>query len=99
MITKTAAFQTSDNKTHAILADAQKHEVLLLLSGSTGQATGLSVENCVDLIMTHKDKLVDILTTTASSKVRARKVNGGTKKRKPAPELADMNRELQDGKQ
>lgn len=99
MITKTAAFQTSDNKTHATLADAQKHEVLLLLSGSTGQATGFSVENCVDLIMAHKEKLVDILTTTASSKVRARKVNGGTKKRKATPDPAAVNRELQDGKQ
>lgn len=68
MITKTAAFQTSDNKTHATLVDAQKHEVVLLLAGATGQA-GFSIENCADLIMTHKDKLVDILTTTSTAAV------------------------------
>lgn len=76
MITKTQAFQTSDNKTHASLEAAQKHEIVMLLGEHLGTNAG-------DKIIANKDKLLDILTTKSTSKPRARKVNGGTKKRTP----------------
>jgi hypothetical protein len=80
MITRTNAFQTSDDKTHATLEDAQKHE-LELISGHGGDS--------VAWLMQNKEKILDILTTTTTSKPRARKVNGGKKQRKfvadPAP--------------
>ena len=74
MITKTAAFQTSDNKTHATLEDAQLHALEMLLGGEGG-------DKCARTVIAYADQVVDILTTTATSKPRARKVNGGTKKR------------------
>lgn len=101
MITTAKAFVTSDQKTHATLEDAQKHELAILLRAQAGpQAaeSGFTLANLVDLVMGCREKVLDVLTTTASSKVRARKVNGGTKKRKTTPDSA-VNRELQDGKQ
>lgn len=96
MITKTAAFQTSDQKTHATLEEAQQHELEILLTPA-----GFDEETpkiCQQLVQV-ADKVVDILTTTATSKPRARKVNGGTKKRTPKVDPAAVNRALQDGKQ
>lgn len=96
MITKTASFSTTDNQIFASLEQAQQHEIELLL-GFTDETIPSTVAGISNAIMDRRDKLVDILTTTASSKPRARKVNGGSKKRKPDP--AAVNRELQDGKQ
>lgn len=90
MITRTNAFQTSDNKTHASLEEAQKHELELLWAQST------DTPDMPSWVLANQAKIIDILTTTATSKVRARKVNGATKKRKP--DVAAVNRELQDGK-
>lgn len=96
MITTAKAFVTSDQKTHATLPDAQQHELELLLTpAGFGEETPSICQHLVQM----SDKVVDILTTTSRSKVRARKVNGGTKKRKAAPDQTAVNRELQDGKQ
>lgn len=81
MITKALAFQTSDGQTHSGLGLAQQHEVEIL---ANSKWTGQELPNVKDLskwIVEHGDKLVDILTTKPTSKVRARKINGGTKKR------------------
>lgn len=92
MITNTKAFLTSDNKTHATLEDAQRHELDTLWDeNEKAQPT----QTVAVWLLANKDKIVDILTTTAASKPRARKVNGGTKKRKggqtqPAAVLADQ---------
>lgn len=45
-------------------------------------------------VLEHQEKILDILTTTPTSKVRARKINGGTKRRKktqPSPESGVMD--------
>lgn len=48
--------------------------------------TGISEPNTVArFIIENADKIIDILTTTATSKPKARKINGGTKVRKPKP--------------
>jgi hypothetical protein len=77
MIEFTKGYKTSDGKLVATIAEAQLHELTLLLSGTTHQ------ENVAKYILDNKDKFVDILTTTATSKPKARSVNGGRKNRKP----------------
>lgn len=91
MITTAKAFVTSDQKTHAALEDAQKHELAILLRLQSGpQESGFTLANLVDLVMGCREKVMDVLTTTASSKPRARKVNGGTKKRKATSDPATV---------
>lgn len=83
MITKTQAFQTSDNKTHASLEEAQKWEIAILGEATQLAAVGNNREEVAKWILANAPKLLDILTTKSTSKPRARKVNGGTKKRTP----------------
>lgn len=100
MITRTNAFQTSDEKTHATLEDAQRHELSLLFTKEDFGGAPV-VGSVAAAILEHAVKVRDILTTTATSKPRARKVNGGSKKRKVevAALQSAVNRELQDAKQ
>lgn len=86
MITRTASFATSDGQTFIELEGAQGHELSLLLQ-SCGDCTA-----AISLIVSQRDKVIDILSTTPTSKPRARKINGGTKKRKAAttPELPNV---------
>lgn len=79
MITKALAFQTSDGQTHASLAAAQSHEMQILLE-SLVMTESTPNEDVANWIISNCDKLIDILTTKPTSKVRARKINGGTKK-------------------
>lgn len=82
MIERKPAFVTSDGETFAELIDAQRHEIARLLN--IEPLSNIAPVDVLDAIVEHRDKLVDILTTTATSKTRARKVNGGRKTRKPA---------------
>ena len=84
MIEFTKAFKTSDEATHATLEAAQTHELSLLFRTESKQETGFNLENLCNLVMKHREKIVDILSTTASSRPKARRINGGTKKRKAA---------------
>ena len=86
MITRTASFATSDGQTFIELEGAQGHELDLLLK-TCGDCTA-----AISIIIAQRDKVIDILTTTPTSKPRARRVNGGTKKRKAAttPELPNV---------
>lgn len=77
MIQKTQAFKTSDGQTFEKIQEAQVHEIKLLLPD--GQS---SSEEIASMIVIHADKIVDVLTTTARSKVLARKINGGRKQRR-----------------
>ena len=85
MITRSTAFVTSDNETFATLEGAQGHELMLVL--------GCADDNpVIPILLKNADRIIDILTTTPTSKPRARKANGGTKKRKAAvtPELPNV---------
>lgn len=102
MITRTAAFQTSDEQTHVSLEAAQKHELGLLLKSCGDCIAHVSV------LVAHAETVIDILSTTPTSKTRARKANGGSKKRVKttvqaagitSPKAAAQNRLLQDGQQ
>lgn len=79
MIEKTTSFKTSDGTLHETIEAAQVNEVQAYLKSidiSEGE-----VERLAAGLIKNKDHVIDILTMKASSKPRARKVNGGTKKR------------------
>jgi hypothetical protein len=84
MIEFTKAFLTSDSKTHSTLEEAKRHELDILWSEKIRSDEGLQSKTVAEWLLENADKIVDILTTTASSKPRARKVNGGKKTRKAA---------------
>lgn len=84
MIERTNAFKVGD-QSFLTLVDAQKHELVTLLRGENNSNLGgdWSLDGIVSWLLDNKSKVVDILTITPTSKVRARKVHGGTKKRSP----------------
>ena len=75
------------------IEDAQRHELAEIFAGAgMGKADGgLAAET----VLKQQEKILDILTTTPTSKVKARKINGGTKRRKKASPEA-VNAALQD---
>lgn len=94
MITKEPSFVTSDRQRFDTLDAAIGHELGLIFPDGV-----MSTTPVVEVILKNRDKIVDLLTTTKTSKPRARKINGASKKRTPKPDAAAVNRELQDGKQ
>jgi hypothetical protein len=82
-------YTSSDGSIHDSLERAQHAELTILLkvplenpSPSGGGATfSMSV---ISEILKHREQIIDILTTKPNSLPKARKINGGTKKRKPA---------------
>jgi hypothetical protein len=85
MIEFTKAYRTSDGSTYGTIEDAQKHEINRLLDD--GERTEpLDFIPIVEWVVKNKDRLLDILTTKATSRPKARKINGGSKKRKEAAE-------------
>jgi hypothetical protein len=74
MIERTLAFKTTDASTFSELHEAQEHEISLLHA---------DLATVASMILEYSDKIVDILTTTPTSKPKARKIHGGTKTRKP----------------
>lgn len=72
MITKTPAFQTSDNKTFPSLDEAQRHEIALTLHLDPGAPPE---KQLLDAIMSAREKIADILTTKPNSRPKARKAN------------------------
>ncbi len=82
MITRTPSYKTDDGEVFASLEAAQIHELISLMDGDS---TKDQKHSEAVWIVSNRDKILDILTTTEKSKVRARAVNGGTKKRTPKP--------------
>lgn len=72
------------------LEDAQKADILRLTTEgvSVGEEWGPECKkDLVEWIMANAAPLVDILTTTPTSRAKARKANGGTKKAPKRPKL------------
>lgn len=82
MIEFTKSFKTEDNKIFATIEEAQIHELEVALSLDS---------DIVKQIVDNKDAVMDILTTTKNSKPKARKINGGNKKRKTVITDANTN--------
>lgn len=78
MLTRTPGWTTTSGKHFTELKDAQADELHEILLPFKDGALPLLVE----AILKESDKFVDILTMTATSKPRARSVNGGKKTRK-----------------
>ena len=81
MIRKAPAFITSDNTPFFTAESAQKHELGVLFVEQMS-LTVVEANETAQVVLNHKDFIVDILTTTAKSKPAARKINGGKKTRK-----------------
>lgn len=75
MITKIQSYRSSDGSIFATIEEAQRKDLELLFAS---QDQGTSSE---DVVLKNRDKIIDILTTTPSSKPKARAINGGRKKR------------------
>jgi len=80
MITKINAYQSGDGTAHSSLEEAQRHEIRILLKDEVKNDPSAFYEV---IIVKNRERIMDILSTTATSKVRARKVNGAVRKRKP----------------
>lgn len=91
MITKTAAYQTSDGTAHLTIEAAQKHELITLISDKTVPANNAEI---AEWLQANSAKLIDILTTKPSSKAKARSINGGTKTRKKKDAATDPQKTL-----
>src|SRR5262245_6898197 len=82
MISFTRAFVCSDGNTFATLELAQQHELEALMAEQKfGGAESLPQR--ARFIIENRERVMDILTTTKSSRPRARKINK-TKAPKPA---------------
>ena len=95
MIEFTKSYKTGDGNVFATIEKAQKHELSVLFEPHpTLQATGLPSEPMnewiAEIVLDNKDKIVDILTTTTTSKPKARKINGGRKPRKNEVTLSSL---------
>ncbi len=103
MIEKTTAFKCG-NDIYSTLREAQANSIAMILLQELKRqelAGGIiaSAESnetklpdlaaaLADAILTEKDQILDILTTTESSKPSARKIHGGSKKRTPKAQPA-----------
>ena len=76
MIGFTKSYKTSDGTLVGSIPEAQLHELSVLFA-----AVSNNPDVVAKLVLDKKDVFVDILTTTATSKPKARALHGGTKKR------------------
>jgi len=91
MIEFTKSYKTSDGKLVASIPEAQVHELSILL-GQVQVGDGETQRDVLaKFILEKKDVVVDILTTTSTSKPKARAIHGGTKKRTPKAVPAEFD--------
>jgi len=77
MIERTNSFKVGD-QSFLTLGEAQKYELGQLLGKKESMSSAIAM---AEWILDNKVAILDILTMTPTSKPKARKVNGGTKKR------------------
>lgn len=88
MITKSTGYTSSDGNFHATLEEAQARELSLIFGAAHEREWVVDV--MAAFIVGQKLKFIDILTMKPNSLPKARKINGGTKKRTPK-HIADQN--------
>lgn len=89
MIERQTAFKVSDGTLCATIEDAKRMELEILFENYQGETSRTSdelkaqpnPETVASLIMDLADQVADILTMNTKSRPKARKANGGTKKR------------------
>lgn len=82
MITKVQAYSTASGVFNTI-GEAKKAEVGKLLTDFKAIPDGTKAATA-SFIVDNENAIIDILTTTKNSKPSARKINGGTKRRRPS---------------
>jgi len=98
MISKQTSFVTTDGQLFVNIEGAQKHELEKFLGeGLLNQETETTADVVATVLLHHKEEIVDLLTMKATSRPKARKVNGASRKKKSA--AAAENAALQDAKQ
>jgi ABC-type branched-subunit amino acid transport system ATPase component len=87
MITFQKSFRSSDGKLHESLQAAQAAEIRNILFAE--QAKVLSEEEVAERVLEKQKEIMDVLSTTESSRPKARSLHGGSKKRRKAekPEI------------
>jgi len=80
MIEKTTSFKTSDGTLHPTIEAAQAVELGKFLNEDANLEQVIA-QAVAEKLIECSEHFIDILTMKATSKTRARKVNGGTKKR------------------
>jgi len=83
MITFAKSYKTSDDRIFGTVIEAQTHELEIIfedvnITATVGKSCAVDIANA---IISKKELIVDILTTTPNSKPQARSLHGGTKKR------------------
>lgn len=88
MIQKTNSFRTSDGSIYSTVEQAQRHELEVLVNEALTMATSddvndLSIPMSISRVFLDKrSQVIDILTTTETSRPTARKLHGGRKKKR-----------------
>ena len=77
MIERIQAYKASDGTVFASLDDVQRHDLAAMITDD-GM---LTAERVASTFVANRDKVLDILTTGPKALPKARKINGGTKKR------------------
>lgn len=85
MIEFAKSYKASDGKCYGTLREAQVVEISKLMKELPNSATSNEI---AERLLDEKDAVIDILTTTDTSRPKARRINGGSKKRKTAPTVA-----------
>lgn len=100
MIERVQSFKTSTGKVCETIEEARKDELESLLSatavssqivetvGADSSAVIATRDAIVTIIIAHSARVVDILTTTATSIPKARKANGHVRTRRTKAEIA-----------
>ena len=97
MIEKVIAYKASNGQTFEKIEDVQRFEIEKMLIDDAGpktmqgqgkppppptKAMDIQVDVAAAVIVARKDRIIDILTTTARSKPKARAINGGRKSKR-----------------
>lgn len=93
MITKQKAlFFYVGDRPFKTLAEAQKHDLLETLMPL--ELTDEQDNKIADWMMANAAAITDVLTTTPTSRAKARKTNGATKAKKPKLQPTNINKEV-----
>ncbi len=78
MIEKCLSYKTSDGTIYETIEAAQAGELSAFLADK--KATAMNEDDFAEMLVAHKDRVIDILTMTATSRPKARKANRAKKR-------------------
>jgi uncharacterized protein (DUF488 family) len=85
MIEFTKSYKTADGQVFGSIEDAQIHEIEVLFEKNPFETPA----DAAKIVLKNKTILIDVLTTTPSSKPKARTTHGGTKNRNKKTIITD----------